>query len=58
MATLIIFTFTALSQFNWLFHKGLIGLNLFLIVAAIFVSVMVFIVPKKSEVMSPNKAIA
>lgn len=55
---MIIFTFTALTQFNWLFQKGLIGLNLFLIVAAIFVNVMVFIVPKKSGVASPEKAIA
>ncbi|MCO5385989.1 MAG: hypothetical protein NHB14_09680 [Desulfosporosinus sp.] len=48
-AAMIIFGFTAITQFNWLFQKGLIGLNLFLIVAAIFVNVMVFIVPIKSE---------
>lgn len=49
-AAMILLGFTALTQFSWLFKKGLIGLNLFLIVAAIFVCVMIYVVPKKSEV--------
>lgn len=54
--SMVIFIITALTQFNWLFQKGLIGLNLFLIVTAIFVNVMVFIVPIKSEDAAAEQA--
>lgn len=57
-AAMILLGFTALTQFSWLYTKGLIGLNLFLIVAAIFVNVIVFVVPKKSGVASPKEVIA
>ncbi len=50
IVAMILLSFTALTQFTWLFQKGLIGLNLFLIVAAIFVTVIIYVVPKKSEV--------
>ena len=58
MAAMILLGFTALTQFSWLFKKGLIGLNLFLIVAAIFVCVMIYVVPKKSEVTSTGEEAA
>lgn len=58
IAAMIIFTFTALTQFNWLYQKGLIGLNLFLIVAAIFVNIIAFTVPLKSEEVLPTKQVA
>lgn len=57
-AAMILLGFTALTQFSWLFKKGLIGLNLFLIVAAIFVCVMIYVVPKKSGVTSTGKEVA
>lgn len=57
-AAMILLGFTALTQFSWLFKKGLIGLNLFLIVAAIFVNVMIYVVPKKSGITSTGKEAA
>ncbi|KJS47001.1 MAG: sodium:solute symporter [Peptococcaceae bacterium BRH_c23] len=57
-AAMFLLGFIALTQFSWLFQKGLIGLNLFLIVAAIFVIVMIYVVPIKSGVTSIGKEVA
>jgi len=58
IATMVLLGFTAITQFSWLFKKGLIGLNLFLIVATIFVCVIIYVIPKKSGITSTGNEAA